>query len=680
MAGLRDRLKPMPRPEIPIEAKVQSSITRMRARTEAMGDSRLPDIHRITNLPVVLPMLPEEQEGYNQMNLLSSAYADGFRLFPIQCDAVAAYEKAAGGFFPIGVGWGKTLITLMIANKAFQKGLSKIMLMVPPQVYAQLTEHDIKWARQRVPITYPIITLGNLTPNKRIAKVKSGRIGLYIMPYSLLSVQNTDDMLDAISPECVICDEAHNLKRMSAARTRRFLSMVKKCEPELVCLSGTITAKSVMDYLHLIRICLGQNCPLPLAMTVAQEWASVIDAAGTADDTTTGPLLPLVRWAETHFPNEDYPMSQEGFRRAYRVRMNTCPGVASSGDSDIGTSLVFANEPVAEGPNDDLVALIKQVDRDYITPNGDEIEHAIHKFKWLYELSAGFYNMLVWPSPSEYAARKGITETEAVSILDRAREHHRRGQEYAKDLREWIEANARPGLDTPFLVGSDMDRHGPSNVGMCLYAVWRQWKDADFEGRPGRDSHAVRVDPWKVRAAAEWAKSLGSGCILWYHHQEIGRWLAELLAEEDALHCPAGERFNRAIVDPSNQNRIVIASMTAHGTGKNLQHFQHQFFVQWPRPASVAEQTLGRTHRNGQEADELRIVTCNTIDFDYMNFAACLNDALYIHQSTGNRQKLVYGTYDPMPRIFPHAVLREQGYQPSPLSPQQEKALRERFA
>ena len=101
--------------------------------------------------------------------------------------------------------------------------------------------------------------------------------------------------------------------------------------------------------------------------------------------------------------------------------------------------------------------------------------------------------------------------------------------------------------------------------------------------------------------------------------------------------------------------------------------------MQWPRPAVDAEQILGRTHRNGQMADELIVHTNITSLFDQLNFAACLNDSLYIHQTTGNRQKLIYCNYDPLPKIFPASVLRERGLDPTLLSRKQQAELNERF-
>ena len=56
-----------------------------------------------------------------------------------------------------------------------------------------------------------------------------------------------------------------------------------------------------------------------------------------------------------------------------------------------------------------------------------------------------------------------------------------------------------------------------------------------------------------------------------------------------------------------------------------------------------------------------------------------LNDSLYIHQTT-SRQKLIYATHCPSPKIFPPSVLMQQGMDGvARLSKEQEQALLEKF-
>ena len=297
-------------------------------------------------------------------------------------------------------------------------------------------------------------------------------------------------------------------------------------------------------------------------------------------------------------------------------------------------------------------------------------------------MSAGFYNNLVWPETGELARRRHISEDLATELLDRALRLHVARQDYARALRTWLDRHHLPGLDTPFLVGGSMSRHGEAEVGADLFHWWKIAKDLEDPELPERDSYPVRVCSYKVDAATSWAldgSRRGHGGIIWYYHQAMGVWLTEALQgvfEADRiLHAPAGA--DTAILE--NAGKFVVASIKAHGVGKNLQHHHYeQLFVQWPRGADTAEQAIGRTHRMGQERDEVVIHTVNTLPWDHDNFAATLNDSLYIHQ-TAQEQKLIQAAYDPIPKVMPWEVLKERGFQPQELSPEMRALMGEKF-
>ncbi len=662
------------------------------------------EISRITALPVVRPMDDNTYEEFNRLHVQGQAFENGFRLDRGQAEGLAAYEIYGSCFAKLPVGSGKTLLGLSVANAAYRKGLTRMLLFCPPEVLTQLTLVDIPWARSRIEISYPIHVLGGKPKEYRTAYCKSGRKGLYILPYSYLSTTDTSENLKALAPHIVIADEAHRLSRHGAARTRRFMAMLKNLfdagnPAELVIMSGTITSKSIKDYYHLIKWCLHEKCPLPLSDRMAGDWAQLIDAQAASPDSTviltpssSAPIIPVVEWARKHFPQMEggFPADVYGFRRAYQCRFSSAPGVVSAEGSGIGTSLVVQNTPVKDHKAHrdwaKLQELMEKVEDMWLTPNGDEIDFGIHKWKWLNELSAGFYNELTWPTADVYAARKKIDLQFAQEILLKADIHHQAGQAYAKILRTWLEKKSKPGCDTPFLCGQSMVRFGDKEVGPEMYTAWKEWKDLDFDGRPDRDSRAVRVCDYKIAQAVRWAQETlkeGAGGIIWVHHQEIGTWLCDAMREagllNHMLHAPAGEMSNTSILDHKNKDRIVVASIAAHGTGKNLQHFSHMNVVQWPRDARVSEQLIGRLHRRGQEADELVVQTNHTTRFDMLNFAACLNDSLYIHQTTGDKQKLIYASYDPTPVIFPDSVLIQKGLDARTLDRQQKQMMVDKF-
>jgi hypothetical protein len=667
-----------------------------RGRRRDTADSL--EIERIVGLPLVYPVDDGVIEAFCSEEVQGRYFEEGFRLFGTQVGAVLAYDLYGGGFFPIGVGWGKTLITLMIANRAYLRGDSeRSMLIVPPQVYGQLTRTDIPQARKWVGLAVPFHLLGGRSLDDRRRMASSGKRGCYILPYSLLSTRDSEALLggdmehpppnkrgiNGIRPDLLILDEAHNVKNAKAARTRRLRRYLSAHQPAVVALSGTITSKSINDYHHLISAALKELCPLPQSETLATNWSYVLDPEKPGADFgsrggshgKTGPITPLVDWARRYFPNEEIPSGVPGFRKAYRLRLTTTPGVVATGDAQIGVSLTMCNNPVPKHKQHQdwplLYELMKQVEDEWITPSGDEIEEGMHKWRYLNELSSGFYYRLRWPDIEELT-RRGTSEDEAVVYLEQAMAHHEARQKFARKLRRWIQYQGRPGLDTPLLVTANMAQHGKRDVGDELYALWRAMKDLEFDGMPERISEPVRICDYKVRHAVRWAEHLQSGKrprggIIWFHHKEIGLWVTELLHEAGVtvVYCPSEsvkKGSNQTILDPSNADKIVVASMGGHGTGKNLQHYDEQFFLQFPRQADTLEQVLGRTHRNGQQADEMLPVTCHTTDFDHQNLWACLIDSLYIHQTTGSRQKAIYASYDPMPRRFPTDFLRERGF------------------
>jgi hypothetical protein len=270
----------------------------------------------------------------------------------------------------IGVGWGKTLCTLMIANRAFERGeANKIVLFVPSQVYSQLTRTDIPQARKWVGLSVPFHLMGGRSPDDRRAIAGSGKGGCYVMPYTQLSTRDAEALLggdhdnpppnkkaiDGIQPELIILDEAHNVKNKTAARTQRLMRYIHARQPYLAVLSGTITSKTIKDYHHLIAPALRHLCPLPQSAALAENWSYVLDPekpaafgnfGGSDAGSKTGPLSPLLDWARERFPQEKIPAGVPGFRLAYKLRLTSTPGVVSTGDAEIGVSLTLTNKPV----------------------------------------------------------------------------------------------------------------------------------------------------------------------------------------------------------------------------------------------------------------------------------------------------------------------------------------------
>lgn len=629
---------------------------------------------RILELPVRRPATEEDIDAVSEKSVDARAFDGGFRLRVKQIDSLQEFYSAGGLLGQVAAGAGKTLISVMLADRGIRQGAKRAIILVPPQVYEQLMRTDLPFLRARIPVGCQFVGLGKATRARRQMIIdsagKSNNV-TYVLPYSLLSRVDTRALLDAINPGIVVADEAHYLKNRSSARTKRFLDFMK-AHPDckFAAMSGTLTSKSLADYHHLAVLALRDKAPVPKGATQGGIWASYLDANSIATAERAKDLQPLRSWAKRAL-NLDTPYTIDGFREAYRGRLESAPGcVLSRGIDDLETSLVIDAVDCELPPASPVHQYLRDLDTLWQAPTGDEISHAIHLYKWRYELTAGFYYALEWPT---------ARDSEHQRLIDLAKEHHSYLQEYNRELRQYLSNTSVPNLDSPMLVGAAIARKDTKHLPSPLIGAWHSHKQREFEGMPHRVQRPVRLDDYKLRAAAAWAKDLAKndkgerGGIIWVHHHEMLDWLCAEIP--GAVPARAGDL---ELLKHSNKDLVFVASMSAHGTGKNMQHFRHQIFVQWPRPANTAEQVLARLHRPGQEADEMVARILFGIDFDHQLFCATLSDSLYIQLTTHADLRLLSCGYARPPKIYDPRLLDRLGFQGNLRKLDGEK-LREKF-
>jgi len=123
--------------------------------------------------------------------------------------------------------------------------------------------------------------------------------------------------------------------------------------------------------------------------------------------------------------------------------------------------------------------------------------------------------------------------------------------------------------------------------------------------------------------------------IVWYQSRAV----EEALRERDMMVYGAGQ-------NPPMQGHTCAMSIAAHGVGKNLQHgWSKQLILETPSSGKVWEQLLGRTHRPGQEADVVEAVVYQHTRAYSGALCKSVEDAEYIQDTTGSRQKLLFCTY-----------------------------------
>lgn len=648
------------------------------------------DIERICNLPSYGVVDEKETEAYTRKLVNEKAYNNGFRLHSAQADALLNVDIYKSLFAPIVVGGGKSLVTIVAAEKFYKNKTSKTsLLLVPPTLVDKVFSYDLPYVRDKIDITCKFFKInGKMRPSERMFVAASKRSGCYVLPYSILSCKDAEDLLTAINPGVIIADEVQYLKNPKAARTRRFLKFVRSREqtPVFCCFSGTMTKKSLVDYAHLATMSLGINSFLPLTRPGLMSWSSILDSSDSVHvpRSERSNIVPLVNWHNRTRGGDLNSWRVEDCREAYRQRLITCPGVTATSldENTIGTSIIIHNNEAT------LPSKIKKAMRDletkWVSPSGDQISHALMIYKWQSELTMGFFNDRVWPSVHDLTKRRKISRDDAVALLNAGQAYHEANQSYHKLLRTYLKHHHRKGIDTPKLVGQALYNHYNFDKGdklhKELYAGWvdRHKKSVNGKAPLERDRVQVRLDDYKIQQALKWAKSLKTGGIVWYYHIAIGLWAYEIFQKEfgkDVIYAPAG---TTEIDKPENRDKIVIATFESHGTGKNLQHFQNQWFLEWARQADLAEQVLGRTHRPGQEADELVInLNCST-DWDHNNFAATLIDTVYI-EGTLNRCKLLYAAYTEKPRLVPDTILKQKGFDNKILNSSKKLLLKQKF-
>lgn len=616
---------------------------------------------RILSLPIRAPATELDIEAESRRFVDARAYDAGFRLRVKQIDALREFEVAGGLLGQIYAGGGKTLISVILADMGIrQYGAKRAIIIIPSQVYEQFMLTDLPFLRARILVGCQFVGLGGASKARRQLVIKNAskmRGITYVIPYSLLSRTDTRELLDAIDPGIVVADEAHYLKNRERARTKRFLDFMK-ARPNCLfaAMSGTLTSKSLRDYHHLAVLALRDKVPMPKGATQGALWGAYLDSNSVATAERAKCMQPLRIWAKKH-AGLDTPYTIDGFREAYRTRLESAPGcVLSRGVDDLETSLVMDAvdcDLPAESP---VHGYLRDLDTLWQAPTGDELSHAIHLYKWRYELTAGFYYALEWPEPKNDAHK---------DLIDRAKEHHVYVQEYNRQLRDFLGHSSIPGLDTPMLVGSAIARRQHlKEIPGSLAAAWHEAKSREFQGMPERQQRPVRLDDYKVRAAVEWAKGLEKnhkgerGGIVWVHHQEMLEWIAS-----EIPGCMTARAGELEILKHEHKDRIVVASMPAHGVGKNLQHFRHQIFAQWPRPANIAEQVIARTHRPGQEADEMVAGILFGTEFDHQLICATLADSLYISLTTHAELRLLSCSWARRPKIYDPRLLDKLGFQ-----------------
>lgn len=504
----------------------------------------------------------------------------------MQAWALQEAEAMGGLLGPIGVGHGKTILDLLTAMVV--KDCRVAVLLLPPNLKAQLLEVDWNFYGQHW-------KLPNLAGGKWF---HPGRPLLHVVAYTELSSARNSDLLSRIRPDTIICDEAHSVRNRGASRTKRFLRYLNEHpEVRLFCWSGTLTSRSLKDYAHLANHALREGSPTPSSYPIVEEWAKALDP--TDFRSPGGALL--------KFCSEG-----QGVADGYRSRLVSTPGVVTSPDSGGCNASLVISELHTKAPASiqvHLDILEKTAER----PDGEQLVDELSVARTARELACGFYYRWRWPRKEPEPVIKKWLEVR---------------KEWHKEMRERLQHSGE-FMDSPLLLTKaamrwhdgyvviDRDAEGnevnrrmiPPKSKSGPYPVWPskwwpEWRATRDTAQP--ETVPVWVDDYLVRECVAWLKK-GPG-LLWYEFKAFGQAVQDACIREQvhAVFCGPGDEGSQQVLALTGRESCIM-SIKAHGTGKNLQMFNRNLVANPPSDGGAWEQLLGRTHRTGQQADE---VTC----------------------------------------------------------------------
>ncbi len=400
---------------------------------------------------------------------------------------------------------------------------------------------------------------------KELAKHWNLPANLRIYSYEMLGREQSATFLDFTRPDFLILDEGHRAKNKRAGVTRRLIRYLRaNPETKVLVMSGTVLKRSVKDFAHLLEWTHGKGAPIPLVDSELEEWSLCLDEKiNPLQRVHPGALLTLAG------PGDQGTSALQTARKAFHRRLVETPGIVSSAGDQVACSLYIRGHVVpGNAETDQHFATLRNL---WETPDGWALTQAVDVWRHARELALGFH--YVWdPRPPQpwLNARRA----------------------WAKFVRDTL-SHSR-SLDTELQVAN------ACRAGKLRRDEWDWWDGirATFQINP----KAIWHDRAALEFCAAWLEREKG--IAWCDHTFFARELSKLTGIP--YYGPQGQNAEGEPIEKA-AGRPVIASVAANATGRNLQAWSKNLVTSCSPSADTWEQMLGRTHRDGQEEDQVEV-------------------------------------------------------------------------
>lgn len=423
--------------------------------------------------------------------------------------------------------------------------------------------------------------------------------GIKMVSYETLGREGHADLLTQYAPDMMILDEAHRVKNPKAAVSRRVARyMAANQGTVFVALSGTLMKESLMDYGHLMAWALRAGAPVPLIRNELMEWAEAMDIGKDGPTREPGALLAL----GSSQAADPHTRAMQNFQE----RSRATPGVISYDAPPISARLIV--RPVQVDLPEVVQGHFTRLRDDWETPDGWALTEAVQVWRHARELALGFHYVWDPRPPREWLEARSKWASFARKTLSSSRT-----------------IDSEKQVVTAVLSG-DIDDDG----------ALREWIEIkpSFVVRPKMIWH----DDTALDLCAAWAKEHPG--IIWTEHTFFARALSKRTGityyGQDGL-SDAG-----AYIEHHPEGKPLIASQGSNSTGRNLQtRWSRNLITSVPASPLTWEQLIGRTHRPGQQKEEVHVeylVACE----EHLNaVATAIKKAVAIAATTGAPQKML---------------------------------------